>query len=225
MSIVRLRAFLALFMSCVLCPRLSAQDATHVSHRDSLRADSVARLKAVTIVATPAERAQPNNAARVDAVTIRLTPATTPYELLRQTAGVEVHEQGQGPGFASNASVRGFSSDHSTDMALWVDGVPINEPVNGHSEGYNDWSLVFPQAIEAVDVIKGPTSPVYGNFALSGAVNMRTLEHMHGISFWGNGGAFDRFEGAALAGWENPENHAVIGVRGVSEGGWRPNSD
>ena len=71
---------------------------------------------------------------------IRLTPATVPYELLRQTAGLEVHEQGQGPGFASDASLRGFSSDHSTDIALWVDGVPVNEPVNGHAEGYNDWS-------------------------------------------------------------------------------------
>lgn len=40
------------------------------------------------------------------------------YDLLRQTAALEVHDQGQGPGFASAASVRGFSSDHSTDLAL-----------------------------------------------------------------------------------------------------------
>src|SRR5207248_1389020 len=80
-------------------------------------------------------------ATHVDAALIQLTPARNPYDLLRQAAGVEVHEQGQGPGFASDASLRGFSSDHSTDLALWIDGVPINEPVNGHSEGYNDFSL------------------------------------------------------------------------------------
>ena len=121
--------------------------------------------------------------------------------------------------------MRGFSSDHSTDMALWVDGVPINEPVNGHAEGYNDWTLVFPQAIEAVDVIKGPTSPVYGNFAMAGAINMRTLDHVHGLELWGSGGAYDRFEGGALTGWQNLHNHGVLGIRGESQNGWRPNSD
>src|SRR5438874_233691 len=126
------------------------------------------------------DRAQPMGATHLDAAAIQLTPARNPYDLLRQTAGLEVHEQGQGPGFASDASVRGFSSDHSTDLALWIDGVPINEPVNGHAEGYNDWSLIFPAAVRDIDVIKGPTSALFGNFALSGTVNVRTLERMTG---------------------------------------------
>ena len=100
--------------------------------------------------------------------------------MLRQTAGLEVHEQGQGPGFASDASVRGFSSDHSTDLALWIDGVPINEPVNGHAEGYNDFSLLFPGGIRDIDVLRGPTSALFGNFAVAGIVNVRTLERMRG---------------------------------------------
>src|SRR5580765_1833332 len=224
MSIVRLRAFLALFMSCVLCPRLSAQDATHVSHRDSLRADSVARLKAVTIVATPAERAQPNNAARVDAVTIRLTPATTPYELLRQTAGLEVHQQGQGPGFASNASLRGFSSDHATDVALWVDGVPINEPVNGHAEGYNDWSVLFPGGIQDIDVLHGPTSALFGNFALAGVVNVRTLERMRGTEVEATGGSFGRADAMLMTGFDRGADGGVAGVHYQREDGFRPNA-
>src|SRR5512143_288624 len=83
------------------------QDTTRSSRRDPVHTDSIARLKVLTIVATPAERAQPVTATHVDATTIRLTPANNAYELLRQTAGMEVHEQGQGPGFASNASLRG----------------------------------------------------------------------------------------------------------------------
>ena len=122
---------------------LAAQDSTHVA-RPRTHADSAARLKPVTIVAAPAERSQPVAATSIDATTIRLTPAATPYELLRQAAGLEVHQQGQGPGFGSDVSLRGFSSDHATDVALWVDGVPINEPVNGHAEGYNDFSVLFP---------------------------------------------------------------------------------
>src|SRR5262249_61092191 len=118
-------------------------------------------------------------AARAHAVTTRtLAQAAPPYDLLRQAAGVEVHQQGQGPGFASDVSLRGFSSDHATDVALWVDGVPINEPVNGHAEGYNDFSVLFPGGIRDIDVIHGPKSALFGNFALAGRVNVRTLDRM-----------------------------------------------
>jgi len=201
------------------------QDTTRSSRHDAAHADSIARLKALTIVATPAERAQPVTATHVDATTIRLTPASNAYELLRQTAGMEVHEQGQGPGFASNASLRGFSSDHSTDVALWIDGVPINEPMNGHSEGYNDWSLLFPGGIQDIDVIRGPTSALFGNFALAAIVNVRTLERMRGTEFTGSGGSFGRADAMMLTGFDHgARGGGVLGARYERDDGFRPNS-
>jgi iron complex outermembrane recepter protein len=202
-----------------------AQDTTRSSRRDAARTDSIARLKVLTITATPAERAQPVTATHVDAATIRLTPANNAYELLRQTTGLEVHEQGQGPGFASDASLRGFSSDHSTDLALWIDGVPINEPMNGHSEGYNDWSLLFPGGIQDVDVIHGPTSALFGNFALAGVVNVRTLERMRGTELTGSGGSFGRADVMALTGFDHgARGGGVLGARYERDDGFRPNS-
>jgi len=193
---------------------------------DSARARTAQRLKVVTVTATPVKTAESRQAVAVSPDEIARTPATTPWELLRQTAGVEVHVQGQGPGFASDASVRGFSSDHSTDLALWIDGVPVNEPVNGHAEGYNDWSLIFPQAIQDLDVIKGPTSALFGNFAFSGIVNVRTLDHLDGTRTWINGGSAGHIEGTSLTGFGNDSGASgVIGARYVHEGGWRPNSD
>ena len=145
--------------------------------------------------------------------------------LLRQTAGVEVHLQGQGPGFASDASLRGFSSDHSTDLALWVDGVPINEPVNGHAEGYNDWSVLFPGGIQDIDVIHGPTSALFGNFALAGVVNVRTLERMRGTEVTASGGSFGRAEAMVLTGFDRGrEGGGVLGAHFQREDGFRPNS-
>lgn len=192
---------------------------------DSVRSRAAARLKVVTITATPVKPAESRQAVAVSPDEIARTPATSPWELLRQTAGVEVHIQGQGPGFASDASVRGFSSDHSTDLALWIDGVPVNEPVNGHAEGYNDWSLIFPQAIQDLDVIKGPTSALFGNFAFSGIVNVRTLDHLDGTRTWINGGSAGHIESTALTGFGNDSGASgVIGARYVHEGGWRPNS-
>jgi outer membrane receptor protein involved in Fe transport len=181
-------------------------------------------LEPVTVTAASARREEPSSSVRVSAAVIQQAPASNAYDMLRQTAGVEVHDQGQGPGFASDASVRGFSSDHSTDLALWVDGVPINEPVNGHAEGYNDWSLLFPQGVQDIDVIKGPTSALYGNFAMAGVVNVRTLERMHGTSIWVDPGSYGRVAGTVLTGFDHETSGGVFGVRAVREDGWRPNS-
>src|SRR5262249_13345338 len=182
---------------------LGAQDSTHHESRPTTHADSAARLKPVTIVAAPAERSQPIAATSIDGTTIRLTPAATPYDLLRQAAGVEVHQQGQGPGFASDVSLRGFSSDHATDVALWVDGVPINEPVNGHAEGYNDFSVLFPGGIRDIDVIHGPTSALFGNFSMAGTVNVRTLDRMNGSELDATGGSFGRADVMGMTGFDH----------------------
>ena len=221
MPVVVLMALLAL-----LPVRLFAQQTAADSARE--RHDSLApaphQLQEITVTTTPVHRDEPRTATQVTAAEYLHAPAVDPYDALRLTAGLEVHDQGQGPGFASDASLRGFSSDHSTDLALWVDGVPINEPVNGHAEGYNDWSLLFPQAIRDVNVISGPTSPFYGNFALAGAVNVRTVERMTGSSGWLSGGSYGRLEGSAVTGFDHDVSGGVFGLRGVREDGWRPHS-
>jgi len=204
----------------------------HVSEADSVEVepgDSLSqvryKLPPVTITTTRARRDEPASMTRIASKVIQETPSINSYDLLRQAAGLEVHSQGQGPGFASDASIRGFSSDHSTDIALWVNGVPNNEPVNGHAEGYNDWSLLFPEAIEGIDVLKGPTNALYGNFALSGVVNVQTLERLEGTSAWLRSGSYGRLEGGALAGYDHGADSGVFGLRGEREDGWRPNSD
>src|SRR5437660_531040 len=193
-------------------------------HGDTLTRRPIT-LQAVTVTAAPARREDPAGSIRILPSILQQTPAFNAYDLLRQVGGVEVHDQGQGPGFASDASMRGFSSDHSTDIALWVDGVPNNEPVNGHAEGYNDWSLLFPGAIETIDITKGPTSALFGNFAMAGVVNVRTLEHFQGTRFNLSGGSNDRFDGSALTGVDNESLHGVLGLRGLHETGWRAHSD
>lgn len=194
------------------------------AQRDSI-ARHTARLGAVTVTATPVQPTEPISAVTVTPDAISQTPANSPYELLRETAGVESHEQGQGPGFGSDLSIRGFSSDHSTDIALWIDGVPINEPVNGHAEGYNDFNLLFPEAVSDIDVIKGPTSALFGNFAFSGVVNVRTLEHLDGTQIQLTGGSYGNAEGVLLTGFDNGGTRGVLGLRVTHDDGWRPHSE
>lgn len=193
-------------------------------HSDTLTRSPI-RLHEVTVTAAPARREDPVFSVELKQAVMERTPATDAWDLLRQAGGIEVHQQGQGPGFASNASLRGFSSDHSTDIALWIDGVPINEPVNGHAEGYNDWNLLFPQAVRDIAVTRGPSNPVFGNFALAGAVNVRTLERFDGSSLWIDGGSYGRLEGGFMTGRNDENTGAVLAIRGVRDGGWRPHSD
>jgi outer membrane receptor protein involved in Fe transport len=215
-------------LALVAWPGLSLAQQPQPTDTARARQDSLTRepvtLQAVTITTTPAVRYEPSSAVKVTPSIIEQVPSINALDLLRQSTGLEVHEQGQGPGFASDASIRGFSSDHSTDIALWVDGVPINEPVNGHAEGYNDWSLLMPEAISSIDVLKGPTSALFGNFAMAGVVNVRTLERLQGTRLTASGGTYGQFEGAVLTGVDRASTGAVLGLRGVHDAGWRPNS-
>jgi outer membrane receptor protein involved in Fe transport len=223
-------AVLAVLVPCA--PLLAQRPAPAAPPADTIRAvgvrDTLARrpvtLQAITITTTAPMRDEPSGSVHLTPAAIRQAPAANPYDLLRQRAGLEVHDQGQGPGFASDASLRGFSSDHSTDLALWVDGVPVNEPVNGHAEGYADWNLLLPQAISGVDVLKGPTSVLYGNFAMAGVVNVQTLERLGGTQLTLRGGSSGRAEGTLLTGVDDPGTGAVLGLRWLREDGWRPHA-
>ncbi len=196
---------------------------------DSARADSSRRaaqsLSAVNIVAAPVDRSQPSSTVEITPAVISATPANSTWDLLRQAAGVEVHEQGQGPGFASDASLRGFSSDHSTDIALWIDGVPVNEPVNGHAEGYDDFSEIFTDAVQNIDVTKGPTNPLFGNFAMGGAVNVRTLDRMQGSEADVSAGSYGNAQATVMTGFDHgDQGGGVFGVHYEHDDGFRPNA-
>ncbi len=200
-----------------------AQDSARVKTDSSRFATS--RLNQITITTTPVERAEPLTVVHLAPLTISLMPTNSPWELFRQAAGLEAHEQGQGPGFASDLSVRGFSSDHSTDLALYIDGVPNNEPVNGHAEGYNDINLLMPQIVSGIDVVKGPTSALYGNFAFGGAVNVRTLNRFKGLDLTVGSGSFGLGQGSLVTGFDHGSTGGIFAVSGYREDGWRPHSE
>jgi hypothetical protein len=186
---------------------------------------SVTRLETINVTAErPRAAAPPVTTIDVPAAELRRTQATDAYDLLRRTSGIEVHQQGQGPGFASDAVIRGFSSDHSSDVLLTVDGVPINLPVHGHVEGYSDWSILSPATVGSLRVITGPASPLYGDFSLAGVVEVFTAADAAGTAGSVSGSSDGDAAGWVTSGGRGERGGFLVAGDGRRQQGWRDNS-
>ena len=102
-----------------------------------------------------------------------LRPRTSPSDLLRVVPGL-LTAQHQGGGKADQLFLRGFDADHGTDVGIFVDGIPVNLPSHAHGQGYADLHWLIPEAVERIEVTKGPYDVRYGDFSTAGAINLVT---------------------------------------------------
>jgi outer membrane receptor protein involved in Fe transport len=101
----------------------------------------------------------------------QLRPIGSVQDILRATPGL-VLVQHSGGGKASQYFTRGFDADHGTDLALSIDGIPINMVSHAHGQGYSDTNFIIPEVVERVEITKGPYFVAQGDFATAGAVNL-----------------------------------------------------
>ena len=78
--------------------------------------------------------------------------------------------QHSGEGKANQYFLRGFNLDHGTDLAIKIDGMPVNMPTHGHGQGYADINFMIPELIQSVNVRKGPYFADVGDFASAGSL-------------------------------------------------------
>ncbi|MDR3484893.1 MAG: Plug domain-containing protein, partial [Bradyrhizobium sp.] len=99
----------------------------------------------------------PNMASQMTATGEELNarPVTRPGEILEAVPGLIV-TQHSGEGKANQYFLRGYNLDHGTDMAIWVDDVPINMRTHAHGQGYSDLNWLMPETVNSVEVRKGP---------------------------------------------------------------------
>jgi hypothetical protein len=91
-----------------------------------------------------------------------------PGELLEAAPGVIV-SQHSGEGKANQFYLRGFNLDHGTDLATWVDGMPVNQRSHAHGQGWTDLNFLIPELTTRLDYKKGPYSARDGDFASAGS--------------------------------------------------------
>jgi outer membrane receptor protein involved in Fe transport len=101
----------------------------------------------------------------------QLRPIGSVQDILRVTPGL-VLVQHSGGGKANQYFLRGFDADHGTDLALSIDGVPINMVSHAHGQGFSDTNFIIPEVVERVEITKGPYFVGQGDFATAGAINL-----------------------------------------------------
>jgi outer membrane receptor protein involved in Fe transport len=130
---------------------------------------------------TSAESAAPTAAASEVVLSrerINAQPALRPGEVLEATPGLII-TQHSGEGKANQYFLRGFNLDHGTDLAITVDGMPVNMRTHGHGQGYADVNFLIPELVQSMRVRKGPYFAEEGDFASAGALRIDYINTMN----------------------------------------------
>jgi hypothetical protein len=132
---------------------------------------------------------------------INTIPAFRPGEALEIVPGLAV-TQHAGEGKANQYYLRGFDLDHGTDLALYLDAMPLNMRTHGHGQGYADANFVIPEMLAAVDARKGPYNVEDGDFSNAGTIRMQYLRKVPQGVYSTTGGAFNFGRVFGMRSWE-----------------------
>jgi outer membrane receptor for monomeric catechols len=126
-----------------------------------------------------------------------LLPQGRPADVLRLIPGLVIGQH-QGGGKAEQYFLRGFDADHGTDIALFVDGVPVNLRSHAHGQGYADLHFLIPETVRLVEGFKGPYFPELGDFNTAGALRFLLEDVVDENVVTGAIGSFDTQRAVAL---------------------------
>ena len=125
-------------------------------------------------------------------------PAFSVADVLRESPGISI-KQGNGPR-DMGISIRGSNARNGfaiRNIVIFDDGFPVTQP-----DGLSRSDLIDPKAYAAIDVIRGPSSALYGNYATGGALNFRTRpgRSIDGVEYGVEGGSFGYLNNYLAAG-------------------------
>ncbi|MFD1613745.1 TonB-dependent receptor [Gelatiniphilus marinus] len=106
-------------------------------------------------------------------VDLKTSPVKSSQEILRKIPGLIIGQHAGG-GKAEQIFLRGFDIDHGTDIAIDVDGMPVNMVSHAHGQGYADMHFIIPETIDNIDFAKGAYYANKGNFNTAGYVDINT---------------------------------------------------
>jgi outer membrane receptor protein involved in Fe transport len=155
---------------------------------------------------------------------IEKMPVRHYLDMVRKVPGMITSHYGQGD-IADGFGMRGYQSGHGSQVAIFVDGVPLNIPHHSHSHGFADIGWLVPEMIERVEVIKGPFSALYGNFALGGVINIITKKYDKTPTIGAEAGSYSSFRGITTISKTEWKPKPFLLYEAYTKDGWRDNSD
>ncbi len=135
-----------------------------------------------------------NDIAKID---LQTTPVNSSQEILRKVPGLFIGQHAGG-GKAEQIFLRGFDIDHGTDIAISVDGMPVNMVSHAHGQGYADLHFVIPETVAKIDFGKGTYYADKGDFATAGYVAFQTKEKLDNSSISIEAGQFNSLRTVGL---------------------------
>lgn len=133
----------------------------------------------------------------ISKIDLETTPVNSSQEILRKVPGLFIGQHAGG-GKAEQIFLRGFDIDHGTDIAINVDGMPVNMVSHAHGQGYADLHFVIPETVEKIDFGKGTYYADKGDFATAGYVDFGTKEKLDFSSIRVEAGQFNTFRTVGL---------------------------
>lgn len=140
---------------------------------------------------------------------LNLRPLTRPGDVAEAMPGLFA-VQHAGGGKANQYFVRGFDADHGTDLAIGIDGVPVNLLSHAHGQGYADLHWLIPELVASVDVRKGPYEVFDGDLATAGAIDIHLVDRVHESRATATYGTWNTARGLGIAGLNLGTTHAVL---------------
>ncbi len=140
----------------------------------------------------------------------RDAPARTVADIVKLSPGVTVIG-GNGPRDVG-VSIRGSNARNgfgARNIQVFEDDFPVTQP-----DGLARFDLTDPHAYGAVDVVRGPSSARYGNYAIEGAIDFRTRggQDVNGVELGLDGGSYGYLNGYATIGDGGPSHdYALFG--------------
>ncbi len=184
-------------------PRVSTSSARRSTRQLASAPSSTAPTQGGTVTASAA-RATLNQALNgqiqttIDRSQFDNRPSFSVSDVLRDSPGISV-KQGNGPR-DFGISIRGSNARNGfgiRNLVIFDDGFPVTQP-----DGLSRSDLIDPHAYGAIDVIRGPSSALYGNYATGGALNFRTRPGgtIDGVEYGVDGGSFGYLNNYLAAG-------------------------